>query len=361
MIVLISLSRYDLLHSSLKSNNIPWGAICVFSIVFGIRYNVGIDHLAYLEMYQSYKIAGFDLDTEPGFGALIKLISFLDCHFSVFFFILAFLQLFLIFYALRKFPYLHNLLIITFFLLTTFLNFMNGIRQEVAFCFWVVAIDCLSNKKFWQYLLCVGLAITFHVSAVILLPIYFLYVKKDSYFNRLSFQIILMSIAIILSFMFNTTELLFGLVGEFAGILGYHGYVGMVIEGNSEFLEASRGIGLGFFVILLLNIIIITYSDRVKRYYNNRQYNIMYDLYFFGVIYMYLTNGSIALQRINYYFYNFNFIIGAFTLYYLIKQKTMKHTLSYLAMLVLYILLFSAIVIFRGAESCAIYNTFWSI
>lgn len=342
-------------------SNIPILAIIIFSIVFGVRYNVGIDHLSYLEMYQTYRYGRFELDTEWGFAAVIKLFSWLECHFSIFFFALAFLELYLVFYALKKYPKQHALILIVFFLLTHFLNFMNGIRQELAFCFWMVAIQSLSYKRFWHYILFLGLGVLFHFSAIILFPIYLLYTVKDSYFNNVKVQLIITFCAIVVSLVLKPTEIIFGLVAEIAKMMGYYGYVGMVIEGNTEFLEASRGLGLGYLVIMSFNAINIYLSKNVKQYFNDRQYNIMYDLYFFGVIYMYLTNGSIALQRINYYFYNFNFVIGAFTLYYLLKHKTKKNLLLFCVLIFLYVLFFSAIIVFRGAESCAIYNTFWSI
>lgn len=357
MLIMVILSAL----SNSNKNHIPILAIFVFAVVFGVRYNVGIDHLAYLEMYQSCKLGGFEIDTEPAFGAMIKLFSYLGCHFSIFFFALAFLQLYLIFYSLRNFPKLHVLVIITFFLVTTYLNFMNGIRQEIAFCFWAVSVEFLSRKKILGYFISLFLAMSFHFSAIILFPIYFLYVRRDSYFNNVKMQLAITFIAVALYFVFGTTNLIFGLVAELAKMMGYYGYVGMVIEGNTEFLEASRGIGLGFYIIFVLNFIIILLSDKVKDFYKSRHYNILYDLYFFGVVYMYLTNGSIALQRINYYFYNFNFIIGAFTLYYLMRHKTLRNTLVTICMFSLYVLLFAAIVVYRGEESCAIYQTFWNL
>ena len=361
ILITSAMSRYASYNLTHRQSNVPWLSIIIFSLVFGVRYNVGIDQLAYIEMYQAYRMANIIPDTEAGFFQIIKFFADLGCHYSVFFTFLAFLQMSLIFISIKDYPKQHSFIIITFFLLTTFLNFMNGIRQEIAFCFWALAVYFMSQKKFIPYVISILLGTSCHLSAIILLPFYFIYSIKDSFFNNVKLQIVLLALAIIAYNTFNMVSLIFDNVIQVASLMGYYGYFGMVSEGNTDFIEPSRNIGLGYYIILLLNIIIVLYSKKVKSYYNNRQYNILYDLYYFGVLFLYLANGSIALQRINYYFYNFNFIVGAFTLYYLYKEKNIKHTLVLCLMLLCYFLIFSAIVIYRGGESCAIYNTIWNI
>ena len=55
--------------------------LLIFSIVFGIRYNVGIDHLRYIEAYDTLRIRGEDhKGTELGFLLIGKIFASLNFH-----------------------------------------------------------------------------------------------------------------------------------------------------------------------------------------------------------------------------------------------------------------------------------------
>jgi len=341
------------------NSNIPLFSLFLFALVFGVRYNVGIDHLSYLNMYETSRLLHKEADTEFGFKFIIDSFVNLGFHYSVFFFFLAFLQVFLVFYALKECYKLHHYIIVTFFLLTTFLNFMNGIRQELAFCFWLLAVTFIAKKKIVLYFMCILAAISFHISAIITLPFYFFYLIRNSFFNNVKYQLIMLFTSLAIMVLINPTLIIFASLAEIAKMLGYTGYVGMALEGDMSFVEPERERGIGFWVILFLNFILILLSPKVKAFFKSHFFDIMYDFYFVGVLYLYLASGSLALQRVNYYFYNFNFIIGAFTLYYLVKKRSLLNSLLYTLLILLYVLIFYAIVVFRGIDSCAIYHTFW--
>ena len=344
-----------------KRTNISYFAIFLFALIFGIRYDVGIDHLRYLESYELLKIPGIvnsDNDTELGFLFIGKLFAGLDLHYAFYFFVLAFLQLFLVFYAFRRNYKLVSWIILTFFLSTTFLNFMNGIRQEIAFCFELVALFYLSERKYLKCYLNIIFAILFHLSAVILLPLPLLFIKRENYFNKVSLQLILYFLCLFVGYFIRPSELLFNSLMN-TGLLelfGYEGYKYMVLGGDTNFIHARREAGLGFLLILIVNIINISLSKKIKEYYNSTFLNILYDFYYFGILYRFITMGSLIFDRLNYYFYNIGFIISAFVLNYLFRNKSNKNTILFFSMLLIYILLFGAVIILRGEESCAIYK-----
>lgn len=341
-----------------KKFNIPFLTIFVFAIVFGIRYNVGIDHIRYIERYEELRLFGTDSsDPELGFLMIGKFFASLDLHYSFYFFFLAFLQLFLIFYALRYNYKVLGWVIVTFMLSTTFLNFMNGIRQQLAFCIQTVALLYLSRKKIVKCYLYLCLAILFHTSAILLLPLPLFYLRKNNYFNNVSIQIKLFFVFLIGSAVFKPVVPIFLSIMDILEVFGYQGYKYMVLGGDLSFLTPKRTAGLGFILLIILNLINITQSNKVKAYHNSLYLNLLYDFYFVGVLYNYLVSGSLIFERINFYFYNFSFIISAFTLYYFTKNRTKKNQYLKIMMILIYLLLFYAIVVFRGEESCAIYNT----
>jgi hypothetical protein len=119
------------------------------------------------------------------------------------------------------------------------------------------------------------------------------------------------------------------------------------------------GTGLGIFILLSIDIVLISLSRRVKEYFKSPFLYIIYDLYFVGALYSYIAFGSLILQRINGYFHNFSFVIAAFTLYYLAKNNSYKNKLLQYSLLFLLLLIFYAVIIARDGANAAFYSTFW--
>ena len=101
-----------------------------FAIIFGCRYNVGVDYPHYLEDY----LWGADRDFEPIFAWVNDNMSSLGIHYAYFFSLWAFIQVFFIFYTFKNqrylFPYIAFFLIIGSY----YLSMMNIIRQQLAAC-----------------------------------------------------------------------------------------------------------------------------------------------------------------------------------------------------------------------------------
>ena len=344
-----------------QDGNVPILALLVFAFIFGIRYNVGIDHLDYLHHYESMRIFGVGIfDFEGGFALVTNLFAGANLHFAFYFAFLAFLQVFVLFYALREHYKVHSYIIITFILSAIFVvGFMNVIRHQIAFVFWVLAITFITKKQILPYFICIFLATSFHISSVLLIPFYFIYRYKRNFFENIKIQLLLLFGALFIMLTLNPVLLILESVEGLARLFGFGGYFGMIAAGDLRFLEPSRDRGIGFIVMLCINIILIVLSPKVKDYFKSSFLYIVYDLYFVGVLYLYLASGSLMLQRINIFFHNFYFIIAAFTLYYLAKNSSFKNKLLQYFLLLLFFLIFYAIIIFRGEESVAIYSTFW--
>ena len=118
--------------------------------------------------------------------------------------------------------------------------------------------------------------------------------------------------------------------------------------------------GIGFYLILLQNIILIAYSNKLKAYFSNGYFSIIYDLYIIGVIYGYISNGSIILTRLNYYFNGFNFIVAAFTLTFLFNKLRLhlNNWIIFLLLTAIYILIFIGL-IYRIDENSYRFIFFW--
>lgn len=125
-----------------------------------------------------------------------------------------------------------------------------------------------------------------------------------------------------------------GLLMHIDGTISFVGYDNY--NGNDEGMLKKGTVGLGFVINLMIDMIIILHSNRMKSFFQSKQLNAMYILYFIGVLLKYALLWSLLFQRVNYYFYGFQFIISAFLLYYL--HKTNKATYIILTILLALVL-----------------------
>lgn len=310
--------------------------VILFSVIFGLRYGVGIDFYAYLESFSApdSELKGY---YEPGFIFIIKSCHFLGLGSNVFFFILAFIQILFLYFSFRKQKvatvFLPSALILTGIAM---MGYMNNIRQTIAFCIFAFAVDYIARKKMISYVFFIFFAFLFHKSALILLPLYFVWSRKDSYFNNVTFQIILAVSAFFIALIIDLPTLLgyFDIVLE---LMGYSRYL------ESDRIEGSSAIGLGYIMVFLLYFIIIAFNKKMKLFYADKTFNIMYDFFYIGVLCEFLFRGSMMMNRITYYFSGFKIIFIAYVLYFLYKNRKSSPILYYSYLVVWAILIITFI------------------
>ena len=144
-------------------------SIILFSLVLGLRYDVGTDYLGYKEDF----LAGNER-FEVGYSLVCDLFRTIGFDYPSIFIFSVFIQ-FLFFYLGVK----DNKRILpwaVFFYFTTLHLFLslNVIRQTIAFSIFIYAVKFINNKSFPRYLLWCLIASTFHKSAIILIPFYLL-------------------------------------------------------------------------------------------------------------------------------------------------------------------------------------------
>ena len=307
-------------------------AVAIYSLIFGLRYGVGMDFFSYKRYFYSIKYQTYaDNQFEPGLIFMMKLVDQMNLSSSFFFGLVAFLQLIIVVYALRENRNIYPYLLFAFMVDCVWLSFGNGLRQEIAFCIFVFSISFIKSGKLVCYLICIGIAYLFHKSSLILFPIYFL-LRMDFRAPKIYMQIGLLVIALILS----NLNFMRGLLMHIDGAISFVGYDNYNYNGNDEGMLKKGTVGLGFVINLMIDMIIILHSNRMKSFFQSKQLNAMYTLYFIGVLLKYALLWSLLFQRVNYYFYGFQFIISAFLLYYL--HKTNKATYIILTILLALVL-----------------------
>lgn len=158
---------------------------CLLSILSGMRgYDVGWDTRNYVFLFS--RIQGFpfnnillgDFGIEKGYVILEYIISIFTTNPTILFLIISFFYMI----SVGKFIYKNSeepvMSYILFIALGFFTFSMTALRQTVAIGIILFSYEFIRNRKFMPYLLTVLLASTFHYSALVFLPAYFIAYKK---------------------------------------------------------------------------------------------------------------------------------------------------------------------------------------
>lgn len=294
--------------------------LLLFALIFGCRYNVGVDYPTYLNSY----LHGGDREYEFLFQFITDTLSINSVHYAIYFFLWAFIEVFLLFYSFRKqrflFPYMAFILIFGFY----FMSMMNVIRQQIAACIFLFSLQYIERKQALKYYVCVLLAMGFHKSAILLLPVYPLFRWRKDWFPSRFWQWFFYVVAIFLSTQYDIVargiEKLFV---NFANIAGYGNYaIGILynetLNSNNQF---GSNTGLGFYISICLTAPIVFFSQRLKEYYKGGLFRIIYSLWFIRILADFIVGESIILNRPFVYVYNVQIIMLAYFLYYCFNIK----------------------------------------
>lgn len=332
-----------------------FGAILVYALVFGFRWNVGADFLMYFDNYQ-YRIEHGCLEPhmrehwEIGFRLLTDAMAGARLHFVFFFALLAFIPVFLFYYSLRKEYEIFVFMTFTLMMGATWLGFSNALRQVVALGFFVLGLSYLNQRKVLPYVLLILLASLFHKSALLLLVLAPIYYYRRSCFNNRYLEFGLVALALVLM-LTGALQNYYQFLSPVIKAFGYGAYE------NSKYARVD-GVspGLGFLLTFILNCLLIYYSKDVKKSVSETSmYPILYDVYFVGLFLSYAFFGVQAMGRLAYYFYTFSFVIGAYTMYYSYREK--KYPLL-AALTFIYCSLFVA-TMYRMSTNLSLYRFFW--
>ena len=111
---------------------------------------------------------------EPGYRALMEAAVLLGGQFRVVVAVTSVIIGVCVFYAIFTQSTNPVLAIYLYVATSNYFLSLNIVRQYVAIAIGLVALQFAKERRLWAFLLCVALAMTFHTTAVLLLPCYFL-------------------------------------------------------------------------------------------------------------------------------------------------------------------------------------------
>ena len=166
-------------------------------VLSAFRANIG-DTLAYMLNYHNL---GRDINTllqgkDFGFSLFTYLLKWgVNTHPQTLLIFTSTITVSLIFYTVYKFSPSYFLSGFLFYMSGYFVSIMNGVRQSmVAAVMFSLLPWLLNRRKWWKYLLVVLAMSTFHYSAFLLIPVYFILVSR-----RWTLTVLLMVAAAVLS------------------------------------------------------------------------------------------------------------------------------------------------------------------
>lgn len=338
--------QYSLSHYGKSKLSWPlFVSLVLFAIVFGIRDNVGIDYPQYLSLYENPS----ELDQyELCFRFLSKAMAALGLPAWFYFGTWAFLQLLFVFLAFRDEPKLYPFLIMVLFCGQYFLLWMNVIRQDLATCILIFSVGFIPQKKLKQFIILVLIASGFHITAIALLLLYPIFRHKMDYTRNPAIQEIILLCALFICFMGNVFGDIDSLIAPYLIGTSFEEYAYGAIEHTTK----ESVFGVTFWMSFIIDIVMIAYSNKLKRFYKSDTFLIYYNLYFFGAIFNLMFAFSYLLLRPFRYFRFFKLVVVPFLLFYLWKNRKFskfRETLCLALILLAYLALYIAV--FRYGSS----------
>ncbi|RGS29894.1 EpsG family protein [Bacteroides cellulosilyticus] len=308
-------------------------SILFYVLFLGMRFNVGVDYYAYWSEYIMSKnyISYDNLVYEPLFAYFTWILSSNNIHYTVYFSLIAFMQLIFLYKSFAYNPKLLSFVLFFFFYSFYFIGWQNVLRQNIIVSIFLYIVVNERSITFLRYVILVLFCSLIHKSSFFLLPIYPL-IRTNVFEIRsvfLNVFIVLLCIIVGLKidiFSWITSSDLFLNLALFTD---YNAY----LSKDSLDLGMWRSVGVGFALKILAELIIIVYSGKMKSFYNNdRTFSVCYKLYFWGLCYFYLVPLSMMLQRPNLYLNIFSIVIYAYFTNYTLKQNLYKNLMLALSL-----------------------------
>lgn len=288
--------------------------ILVYSLIIGLRYNVGRDYVGYTDWFKELRHTGqFPVDNDFGFIWLNEILVNLGLESYMLFIIIAFLQILFLLLSLRKISFLGSWYLYFFFTSLLFFTSLNTMRQTVALFIFMYCIQLFENKKYLYTCLLSILAFSMHKTVIILFVL--LPFLKFEWFKNVKIQgtILFLSVFILPVF--------FSVILDFASpiinLLGYNYYIENLDLMKEITDENNKGDGLSVFLFFFIDLFIIFFYNKLKKQYSSYNFVMFYNIYFVGLILSRVFAENFILTRIADYFISFRVLILAFLMVYI--------------------------------------------
>ncbi|MDH4423934.1 EpsG family protein [Bacillus cereus] len=289
-------------------------------LVSGLRTNIG-DTYFYMHAYTSteFNWEYIQNNKDMGFNILQMILQKYteDPQFMVF--ITALITNVLIVFVLYKYSRLIDLSLYVYITSGMYLTSMNGIRQYLAAAIVFAATKYILDGNWKKYIFIVLLASTFHQSALVLIPIYFLIRRKA--WSTTTFILLFLAVLIVIGFN-QFSEVFFAAIGD-----TQYGHYKDFHEGGANILR----------VVVEAAPLVLAYlgRERLRELFPKSDYIV--NMALLGSIFMLISTQNWIFARFSIYFGLYQLILISWVVK-LFTEKDQKFI--YYAILVCYCIYF---------------------
>lgn len=315
-ILLLAGSFLDVFDSKRKRITLVTYYFILFILFFlsFLRWERGTDWGGYYNYFNNIYDLDFSSNFEDGFILLNYCIHSLFNSYTVLLFIFACIQYFFISKSIRYLSIYPVVSLLCYFSVTKGGIFF--VRQYIALAILMYAIRFVIEKKIYKFIFAVVIASLIHRTALLFIPVYFIFQKNIKIRYYIIALLILIPVAIYISRAFDSIS-----TGIFNSIIEnkINNYIDKSASGETYGIELSksniliRGVIKRGFIILLYFLFM---KDELTKSSITRG---LFNTYFFGTcLYILLTPLSEQLSRVCLYFDIFDIFLFPLLLY---KQK----------------------------------------
>lgn len=178
-------------------------------LVAGFRYGVGSDYGSYYWGYPRWEsecLSRLQVWDEPGLSVLAKMVYWISEDGAFFIFLTSAITISLFVFTYAKHTDDFFFVIMLFIFTSCWNGSFNGVRQYLAAAIVFAGHRLIFDRKFIRYCILIFIASSFHVTALIMLPMYFI-ITKNLDFKKIIF-ILVFGIALVFSY-----DFLFDVIG----------------------------------------------------------------------------------------------------------------------------------------------------
>ncbi len=275
------------LDNSLKRSPLSLSFVILCAIILicvsGLRYMVGTDYMAYMQGY-GYRVANVWNDLlsfkEPGLGVVSLISAVIYDDFATMFFNVALITVALNVFTISKYSSNFIMGIMLYIFIGAWHNSFNGIRQYLAAAIIFAGHRFILEKKFLKYCIVVLLASSFHITALIMLPLYFVVNRKINIRNI----ILVICIAVIMRYSY---DFLFEIMSSIKG------------TDQTQFTYMTTAVNVFRILVAFAPLILPVFTH--KGFLEDEENRLYFNMLLLNAAFMFATAKSAYLARVGIY------------------------------------------------------------
>ena len=288
--------------------------VCMFAafipaVVSAVRYEVGTDYVntyavGYEKVMKNDDSHGFEI----GYLILNKLVQLFGFDYYAIFIVTAFIFVMFTYAGIANVSDNIRMSIVLFFITRYYFIGMNCVRQLIALSILLYSMKYVIRRDFKHYIFVVLIALSFHYTSVLFIPIYFLYDFKITRKYK-----ILMLIGFLM-----------------AGVVMKP--VCMTLLKNTKYYRifikyGNAGIKFTIFTIVFNLLILYVFSLAKKKHNSDKKLNFFYNVQFIAAMMTFLLQSLPVIERL-YWIYSFPVIATLPYGFKKIKNVYIRYTLE---------------------------------